>query len=379
MAMTTKQQIAWGWVAGLCAMAVTALGSADMGITETDSPDPVRVGNNLTYSISVTNRGPTTATNVIVTSVLPVAMDFVSCTPSVGTYSNDNGTLYCNLGNLANAATAGVRIVVSPAATGVMTNDSSVSVLNGTGGRVSAVTTVNPANRSPEIVLPGPHVLPVGSATNFLVYVQDADHDPAVTITNTVKPSGATYINSNFAWTAGAAFAGTTNTIAFVADDHQGEANSVVTNQTTIVVPMDSDGDGLGDGWEWNNFTNLAQTATDDSDHDGQDNQTEYVAGTKPADSNSMFVVQSVATASGSSNHQVRVTTEPGRRYTIYYVDRITNAAPWQTFGNTNWGIWAETSPVSTNHIFSDNESTNTTGATPAAGMRYYKVKVAVP
>jgi hypothetical protein len=31
---------------------------------------------------------------------------------------------------------------------------------------------------------------------------------------------------------------------------------------------------------------------------------------------------------------------------------------------------------VSTNHLFTDNESTNTTGGKPAAGWRYYRVRV---
>ena len=37
----------------------------------TAQPNPVIAGNNLTYSIAVTNLGPSTTTNVIVTHLLP--------------------------------------------------------------------------------------------------------------------------------------------------------------------------------------------------------------------------------------------------------------------------------------------------------------------
>ena len=39
-------------------------GSADLSITKSDSPDPVLAGDELTYTIDVTNSGPSTATDV---------------------------------------------------------------------------------------------------------------------------------------------------------------------------------------------------------------------------------------------------------------------------------------------------------------------------
>jgi uncharacterized repeat protein (TIGR01451 family) len=52
---------------------------ADLSITKTDFPDPVTVGNKLTYTITVTNNGPATATSVTVTDNLPAETTFVSC------------------------------------------------------------------------------------------------------------------------------------------------------------------------------------------------------------------------------------------------------------------------------------------------------------
>jgi uncharacterized repeat protein (TIGR01451 family) len=54
---------------------------ADLEISKADSPDPVTVGDNLTYTITVTNNGPDAAANVVVTDTLPSGVTFVSASP----------------------------------------------------------------------------------------------------------------------------------------------------------------------------------------------------------------------------------------------------------------------------------------------------------
>ena len=48
-------------------MATAVEGSADLSVTKADSPGPVTAGNPLTYTITVSNGGPSTATGVKVT------------------------------------------------------------------------------------------------------------------------------------------------------------------------------------------------------------------------------------------------------------------------------------------------------------------------
>src|SRR5918992_2963363 len=62
----------------------SALAQSDLTITKNDSADPVSVGSEFTYSISVTNNGTDAATNVEVVDTLPSEVDFVSATPSQG-------------------------------------------------------------------------------------------------------------------------------------------------------------------------------------------------------------------------------------------------------------------------------------------------------
>ncbi len=58
--------------------------SADLALTKTDAPDPVTAGNNLTFVLTSTNNGPSSANNVVIADPLPTAVTFVSAAPSAG-------------------------------------------------------------------------------------------------------------------------------------------------------------------------------------------------------------------------------------------------------------------------------------------------------
>ncbi len=54
-------------------------------------------------------------------------------------------------------------------------------------------------------------------------------------------------------------------------------------------VAGDTDRDGLADAWELTHFGNLNQTADGDADEDGRNNLNEFIAGTNPTSSASVF------------------------------------------------------------------------------------------
>ena len=97
-------------IAGLGAHAVVAQEAADLGLAIADAPDPVAVGGQLTYTITVTNDGPSDATGVLVIDDLPPEVTFISAVPECGI----DGPLFCDIGNLATGATATLTIVVTP-------------------------------------------------------------------------------------------------------------------------------------------------------------------------------------------------------------------------------------------------------------------------
>lgn len=233
------------------------------------------------------------------------------------------------------------------------------------------------SNQPPTVLLPGPHVLAVGSATNFSVTATDPDGDP-VLLAFVSGPAGSSFTGGVFSWTAlPPGVAGTTNPVVFVADDQKSQPNSVVTNATVIVVPRDSDSDGMPDDWEWIHFGTLTNAPDGDADGDGFANLHEYVAGTLPTNGASFFHVQSMAGAAGPAR-QITIPTVSGRLYRIFYTDvNFTNDAPWLPFANTNLGIgsWFETNAAGT-RTFIDDESTNTTLNPPALQRRFYRVTV---
>ena len=74
-AVTVAMGIAALGLTGLAGGAMAAVGPTDLSITKTDSPDPATVGNNVTYTITVTNTGANDASAVTVADALPADTD----------------------------------------------------------------------------------------------------------------------------------------------------------------------------------------------------------------------------------------------------------------------------------------------------------------
>ena len=68
------------------------------------------IGVNVTYTVTVTNNGPLSATGVILSDPLPAGMTFISATPSQGSCTGTT-IVTCALGVMANAGSATVTIV----------------------------------------------------------------------------------------------------------------------------------------------------------------------------------------------------------------------------------------------------------------------------
>jgi uncharacterized repeat protein (TIGR01451 family) len=98
--------------------------SADLAITKLGPPTG-SVGVSLTYTLNVSNNGPSNATSVVVTDVLPAGATFQSASAPCA-YSA--GTVSCPLGTVAaGSGFAGLTITVMPTLPGTLVNGASVS------------------------------------------------------------------------------------------------------------------------------------------------------------------------------------------------------------------------------------------------------------
>jgi uncharacterized repeat protein (TIGR01451 family) len=93
----------------------TVVRSSDLSITKVDNPHPVWALDSLSYTITVTNIGPSEAANVIVTDTLPAGLDASTATYCTGSGCNPVGGMAWtgskNLGTLSVGATATLNIV----------------------------------------------------------------------------------------------------------------------------------------------------------------------------------------------------------------------------------------------------------------------------
>jgi trimeric autotransporter adhesin len=99
--------------------------NADLAVT-TSSPAAVSTGTSFNVTSVVANNGPSTSTDVVLTDAAPVNTAIVSITASQGTCSAAS-TSVCNLGSIANGATATVTLVLKAMNSGLLTATASVA------------------------------------------------------------------------------------------------------------------------------------------------------------------------------------------------------------------------------------------------------------
>ncbi|GAF69899.1 unnamed protein product, partial [marine sediment metagenome] len=180
-------------------LVLLALPNTDLAVGKNDTPDPVNAGENITYTVTVTNNGPSDATGLVLTDTLPAGVTFGSATPTQGSCSETGGVVTCNLGSLAVGANAGVDIVVTaPRVAGDINNQvnitGNVTDLNGSNNSASEMTTVNALadlevdkNDTPD---------PVNTGASLSYSVTVTNHGPSdatgITVTDTL-PAGVSF------------------------------------------------------------------------------------------------------------------------------------------------------------------------------------------
>lgn len=95
---------------------------ADLMVTKIANKPIVCVGENIIYTIKITNNGPSNATEVILYDILPENSNLVAITVAQEKYYNSGGIIICKLGDLARNASTIVTITITPEIPGVFKN-----------------------------------------------------------------------------------------------------------------------------------------------------------------------------------------------------------------------------------------------------------------
>jgi uncharacterized repeat protein (TIGR01451 family) len=257
---------------------------ADLSVTKVDDPDPVMLGDNLTYTITVTNSGTIDATNVELLDSLPPETTFESLsapggwscvTPAMGA----NGDVLCSIASLAPGSavftltvTVGSGTTIFNTATASAENDidesnnsgsattsvipevtvSGTKTVTGTfmpGGAVTYTVVLTNSGPGAQADNPGDEFTDVLPATLTLVSATASSGTATATVgTNTVTWNGALASGASVTITIDATInpavtPGTTvsnqGIIAYDADANGVNESSAVTDDPSTAAPGD--------------------------------------------------------------------------------------------------------------------------------------------
>ena len=235
--------------------------SADLSVTKT-GPATATAGTNITYSVTVTNNGPSNAASVSLTDTVPANTTFVSNTPVPAGWTC-NSAVVCTTASLPAGSSAAFTIVVkinSGTASGtVISNTASASSTTsdpaGANNSSTVNTTVN-TQASLTITKTGPSTVTAGSNITYSITLANSGPSDAASVSMTdLVPANTTFVsntpvpggwscNSAMVCTAAGLPAGGSAAFSLVVNVNPGTPNgTVIVNNATGASPTAS---GLG-------------------------------------------------------------------------------------------------------------------------------------
>ncbi len=199
------------------AASINAAPAADIAVQKTVDRSTPAVGEMVSFTVTVTNQGPSDATGIVLQDTLPAGLTLTSSTPSQGTYVPGTGTW--SVGDVALDGSATLTLVASVNTTGILVNTARKTAQD--------QTDPNPANDQSSVSLnattladiqvtkaisnPAPAV---GEQVTFTVTATNLGPSPATGVVLTdqlpaglafvsATPSQGTYVSATGVWTVG--------------------------------------------------------------------------------------------------------------------------------------------------------------------------------
>lgn len=190
---------------------VEVIVNADLAVTQTDSPDPATVGDDVTYQITVVNDGPGAATGVTLIDMLPSSIN-PAAVSSDHFFVQQGFQLTFDLGSLDAGASTTINVTVHPTAAGGLSNFVRVQCneveTNGANNTDTENTTVNPATAT-HFLVSAPSATAPNTAFSITVTALDQFENKATGYRGTVHFSssdtniaGSVKLPANFTFSA---------------------------------------------------------------------------------------------------------------------------------------------------------------------------------
>src|SRR5262249_7181277 len=181
------------------AQAVVTPQLADLHLVKSVSDPTPNVGDTVTFTVTLTNSGPNTATNVTVNDLLPAGLQFVSATPSQGTYNSTTGVW--TVGTVTTTTPLTLQIRGTVASPDARTNTAVVSHVdqfdpNPTNDTSSSTATPQRADLqlTKSVSSPAPNV---GDTISFTVTLANLGPDAATNVAvQDLLPTGLTFVSA---------------------------------------------------------------------------------------------------------------------------------------------------------------------------------------
>jgi uncharacterized repeat protein (TIGR01451 family) len=94
----------------------------DLSIAQSAAPDPVAVGTLLQYNVTVFNNSTVSATNTVLTNIMPANVTYLSNSVTKGSVVRAGNILSWTVGTLTNTAAAMLKFTIRPNVIGTLTN-----------------------------------------------------------------------------------------------------------------------------------------------------------------------------------------------------------------------------------------------------------------
>jgi uncharacterized repeat protein (TIGR01451 family) len=172
-------------------------GSTDVGVSIVALPATVFVTSNVTFTVTVTNRGPGAVSAITLTNVVPAGLALVSVTPSQGSCNSAGGVINCNLGSLAVNGSASISVTANATTSGGFSDTATVSLFetdtNPANDSAAASVTVNPLADLGISQTAAPNPVAAGSNTTASIVITNRGPSSAtgVVFTNLVSAGTA--------------------------------------------------------------------------------------------------------------------------------------------------------------------------------------------